>query len=531
VGLYREHDRVVLAETKDELTRGLLDDWRTAFRDGQDVVILAHRREDVGQFNLACQQLRANAGELDPDPEARLQVADRSFAVGDRVVCGKNAIKRLGVANGTRGTVVALDREARSLTIQIGDNADAGGRGAAEGETVTLPASYLDGKSRPGAPRRVDLAYATTGHKSQGLTRQGLTRWTSLPFVSGREDAQWLYVVLSRAKHLTRIYTVTGPEERPAELAEVPDNRRAPDGYERLAAAMGRDRAEQLATDARRLVNLRAMPTRELRAERDRLDAALAKAPRDRHHEADRAAARHAEREQRVRELKAAGSNGPELATAIKLADQAGEQARQLRQHQQQRAAWLETHADLVAEQRGVMRELGWRRRADARAIELDPPADLVAVFGPMPAERKAQAAWRAAVGQVDGYRRAWGIDKPGLAKHEGRSEREEVSKERAGTSAEDRQAKPTSKREEVSKEPDGRAVVEDREAKPSKEQEAQERRSARRERRAGRAEELLGPQPTGDLRQRRAWQAARTTIERFRERTHSRDDREREAG
>jgi conjugative relaxase-like TrwC/TraI family protein len=526
VNLYREHDRVVLAETKDELTRGLLEDWRQAFRDGQDVVILAHRREDVGQFNLACQQVRAEAGELDPDPEARLQVADRSLAVGDRVVCGKNALKRLGVANGTRGTVVALDREARSLTIQIGDNADAAGRGAAEGATVTLPASYLDGKSRPGAPRRVDLAYATTGHKSQGLTK-----WTSLPFVSGREDAQWLYVVLSRAKHLTRIYTVTGPEERPAELSEVPDNRRGPDGYERLAAAMGRDRAEQLASDTRRLVDLRAMPTRELRAERDRLDDALDKAPRDRHHEADRAAARHAEREQRVRELKAAGTGGPELATAIKLADQAGEQARQLRQHQQQRAAWLETHADLVAEQRAVLRELGWRRRADARAIELDPPADLVAAFGPMPTERKAQAAWRAAVGQVDGYRRAWGIDRPGLAKHEGRSEQEEVPREPAGTSAEDREAKPTSEREEVSEEPDARAVVEDRQAAPTKEQARQERRSARPERRAGRAEELLGPQPTEDLRQRRAWQAARTTIERFRERTHSRENREREAG
>jgi hypothetical protein len=153
------------------------------------------------------------------------------------------------------------------------------------------------------------------------------------------------------------------------------------------------------------------------------------------------------------------------------------------------------------------MGELGWRRRADARALELDPPADLVAAFGPMPTERKAQAAWRAAVGQADGYRRAWGIEAPGLAKHDGQSEREEVSKEPADRSVEDREASPVSGR-----------------TRP-------ERRSARHERRADRAEELLGPQPTEDLRQRRAWQAARTTIERFRERTHHRDDREREAG
>lgn len=85
----------------------MLDDWQQAFQDGQDVVIVAHRRDDVGRFNLACQQVRTNAGELDPD--ARLQVADRSFAVGNRVVCGKNALKRLGVANGTRRTEPGSD--------------------------------------------------------------------------------------------------------------------------------------------------------------------------------------------------------------------------------------------------------------------------------------------------------------------------------------------------------------------------------------------------------------------------------------
>ncbi len=107
------------------------------------------------------------------------------------------------------------------------------------------------------------------------------------------------------------------------------------------------------------------------------------------------------EREQRVRELQAAGIEGPQLATAVNLADQAGERARHLRQHQQQRAAWLDTNADLVAERHAVMQELSWRRRADARVLELDPPADLAAAFGLMPAERKAQAAWRAAVGSI----------------------------------------------------------------------------------------------------------------------------------
>jgi hypothetical protein len=341
----------------------------------------------------------------------------------------------------------------------------------------------------------VDLAYATTGHKSQGLTK-----WTSLPFVTGREDAQWLYVVLSRARHLTRVYTVTGPEERPADLDHTPDNRAPVDGYERLAGAMGRDRAATLASDQRRLVDLRGMATRELRAERDRLDEALAKGPRDRHHEAARAADRHAQRERYLRELRAAGVGGRELATATRRADQAGEDARELRRHQQRRAGWLEAHADLVAERQAVGRELAWRGRADTRALELDPPADLVAVLGSLPADRKARQAWRTAASQIDGYRRAYGSPESRLAKHVGR-----------GGAAEKVDGWSTR----------GRAPVQRRQA----------RGRGRQRERDDLLIGLLGPKPTGDLRQRRAWQAARTAVARLRERTPGRGDREREVG
>jgi hypothetical protein len=81
------------------------------------VAILAYRREEVDQFNTACQQLRQHAGQLGPD---RLQVGDRQFAVGDAVVCGKNALRTLGVANGSRGQVLALDPDQRSMTLRAG---------------------------------------------------------------------------------------------------------------------------------------------------------------------------------------------------------------------------------------------------------------------------------------------------------------------------------------------------------------------------------------------------------------------------
>jgi hypothetical protein len=39
-------------------------------------------------------------------------------------MCGRNAITQLGVANGTRGTIIAVDPQARTLTIHL-DGKDA----------------------------------------------------------------------------------------------------------------------------------------------------------------------------------------------------------------------------------------------------------------------------------------------------------------------------------------------------------------------------------------------------------------------
>jgi ATP-dependent exoDNAse (exonuclease V) alpha subunit len=132
-------------------------DWWQAFQHGDRVAILAHRREEVDQFNTACQQLRDHAGHLGPD---RLQVDDRQFAVGDLVVCGKNTLRTVGVANGSRGQILALDLTQRTMTLRM-DN----------GQEATLDGRYLDHRpawwtrGNPGR-RTVDLGYATTGHRS-----------------------------------------------------------------------------------------------------------------------------------------------------------------------------------------------------------------------------------------------------------------------------------------------------------------------------------------------------------------------------
>jgi hypothetical protein len=120
VAAYQAHDRVVAADSKPAVTLALLQDWWTAWRQAegdspQEVIVLAARRAEVDRLNTACQELLAAQGRLG---HQRLQVEDRQLAVGDRVVCGHNAIGELGVANGSRGVVTALDPDARTLTIR-----------------------------------------------------------------------------------------------------------------------------------------------------------------------------------------------------------------------------------------------------------------------------------------------------------------------------------------------------------------------------------------------------------------------------
>jgi conjugative relaxase-like TrwC/TraI family protein len=420
VAAYRAHDRVVCAESKPAATLALLQDWWAAWQQAErnpseDVVLLAYRRGEVDRLNSACQQLLAAGGRLGPE---RLQVGDRALAVGDRVVCGRNAISQLGIANGTRGTITALDPDARALTIRIDGE---------EARVVTLPGWYLDGRQRGERNRRVDLAYATTGHRAQGLTR-----WRALVRLTGAEDSNWLYVQLSRARHDTRLYAVVGPEPQgPVEL-DLPD-REVGDGYAQLAQALSRAGDQRLAIDTPSTLDLRRLSTAELRAERDRLRGVLDQAPRDRARELARASDRRAEADQALEQLTAkqqpqlqgggmlrlrwrTGSAGVDpgvVAVARQQADRAHGTELVLRRHQQRRAGWLEANAHLGPAYRQVVRELAWQRRASGVALEQDQPGHLREELGPVPENTRGRRAWRQAAAAVEDYRRSFGITDP----------------------------------------------------------------------------------------------------------------------
>jgi hypothetical protein len=225
---------------------------------------------------------------------------------------------------------------------------------------VTLPRAYLDGRGRGERNRRVDLAYATTGHRAQGLTRgRALVRLT------GTEDVNWLYVQLSRARQNTRVYAVVGPEPQGVSELDLPDQEQ-PDAYLQLAQALSRAGGQRLAIDTPSSPDLQRLSTAELRAERDRLRQRLDQAPRDRSRELARAAAHRQQAEAALaahrpptgqqptgmlRWLRRSGDQPAGmpggLAVATQQANRAHDRERELRQHQQRRHGWLEANAHL----------------------------------------------------------------------------------------------------------------------------------------------------------------------------------------
>jgi conjugative relaxase-like TrwC/TraI family protein len=417
VAAYQAHDRVVAADSKPAATLALLQDWWTAWQQAdhdpsQEVVVLAARRAEVDRLNSACQELLAAQGRLGGE---RLQVEDLKLAVGDRVVCGHNAIAELGVANGSRGVVTALDPEGRTLTLRLDGH---------DGRTVTLPRSYLEGRSRGERNRRVDLACATTGHRAQGLTRgRALVRLT------GTEDVSWLYVQLSRARRDTRLYAVVvGPEPQGAGELDLPD-RDLPDGYLQLAQALSRAGGQRLAIDTPSSPDLQRMSTGELRAERDRLRRQLDQAPRDRARELARAATHREQAEQSLAAYQQPAGHQPlgmlgwlrrgddhsvcipgGLVVATQQVDRAQDRERELRQHQQRRDGWLEANAHLGPQYRQVVRTLAWQRRATGLAVEADRPGYVLEALGPVPDSTRGERVWHHAAAEIEQYRHTYQI-------------------------------------------------------------------------------------------------------------------------
>ncbi|MDP9383715.1 MAG: AAA family ATPase [Actinomycetota bacterium] len=211
---YHEHGRIVAAPNADAARDTLARDWWEAHERGEHALMIAHRRTDVVELNARARERMREAGRLRGD---ELHTADRSFAVGDRVITTRND-RRLDVVNGQTGALAAI-RDGR-LRVELDT-----------GRSVELPERY----ARDG---HLDHAYATTAHHAQGAT-------VARTFVLGSDELyrEWGYTALSRHRDQARFYVTASP----AFLNQAPEPLRVGDVPLRAARMLEGSRAEHLA--------------------------------------------------------------------------------------------------------------------------------------------------------------------------------------------------------------------------------------------------------------------------------------------
>jgi Ti-type conjugative transfer relaxase TraA len=227
IDAYMAHDRVVLDTTSEGTRERLLADWWVSQDSADPAVMIAARRSDVADLNRRARRIMEREGRLGSDV---LEVDGASFSVGDRVMTLMNN-RRLGVKNGTQGTIEDIDLDRRQMTLRRDD-----------GSTVTLPGSYVDSG-------HLSHAYAITGHKAQGMT-------TDRAFVLGDETLyrEWTYVAMSRGRHDNRLYVVAGADiEREEVGGQVATG---DDPLKDLTRALARSRAKDLALDSHATASL-----------------------------------------------------------------------------------------------------------------------------------------------------------------------------------------------------------------------------------------------------------------------------------
>ena len=399
---YERHGRVVLGEGAEDVRMQLVADWWEAAGEGEAAMIAA-RRDDVADLNGRARALMRASGHLGPDA---LSVGGREFAVGDHVVALKNA-RHLGIVNGSRGVVSAIDAEAGELVARQSDGSD-----------LRLPRAYLESTTQHGRPT-LDYGYAITGHKAQGMT-------TGKAFVLGTDDLyrEWGYVAMSRGRVENHLYVVAPRARDRDEYAPAEPER---DPLEALTASLEYSQAQTAAVDVIARDGITQITTAELTAERRRLAELVSHGSRL-ETERERVVAQRAEAEraaavarERTEHAGHRGRRRDEVAQAERAIEaHASERLRSLTARErdiENRIAAGETEVGECAEGavrlRAVGEELDRRARVRVRGALAAKPQYLLDELGPYPHRRSHRRAWQRGAMRIESYRQEFGIVDP----------------------------------------------------------------------------------------------------------------------
>jgi conjugative relaxase-like TrwC/TraI family protein len=406
-----ERGQLVVERGAEAQYERLVSDWwhgRERLEEDQEAMILTPTREAASELNERARAYMRQAGRLG---ERALQVGGQSFAAGDRVMCLKNARRDIGVLNGLRGTVTAVEDATVSLRVEIDG----------QGEVV-LPGSYIEDGN-------VALGYAMTVHKSQGMTAERT-------YVLGSEELyrELGYTALSRHRESCRFYLNAGEPSRQLEFELAGEQR--DQVLERIERALGRSRAQEMALEVHeRDEDLRRLSDAELARRAGRLEELLASYP-SAARDGERQAAELARCEEALRRDEQRLGDARERREALGRFDRSGRaeldeqiarqravlaKARARQQELTQATAraqalgeeWLERNGVELAEATTIERELASRRtqlheEAIARGAH-EPASDLRELLGERPNSLLERDRWDHAAAALAGYRARYG--------------------------------------------------------------------------------------------------------------------------
>ena len=182
---YATHRRIL-----EGTTEGMIDAaykaWRHDLAAGLSSILVTEAAESVRHLNERARAERIQSGLTSARREVTLR--DEACASAGDVIITRRNDRRLRtspgtwVRNGDRWTVTHVGRDG---TLRI--------RRAGDGARVTLPAEYV--------ARHVDLGYAVTAHRAQGMTAD-----TAHVVVSPSTTRENLYVSMTRGRHANTAY-------------------------------------------------------------------------------------------------------------------------------------------------------------------------------------------------------------------------------------------------------------------------------------------------------------------------------------
>ncbi len=187
IGDYERYRRIQHGSYLDMVGRAY-QSWQSDIRDGKSSILIAADNDTVNMLNQRAQADRVIQGSVDAEHTVPLSDGSRA-GTGDTVIARRNdrhIADSSGdfIRNGTMLDVVCTGRRDGSLTAVRRDT----------GATVTLHRDYVEAS--------VELGYATTAHRSQGITvHTGHTVVTQ-----GRLTRELLYVSMTRGRAENHAY-------------------------------------------------------------------------------------------------------------------------------------------------------------------------------------------------------------------------------------------------------------------------------------------------------------------------------------